>query len=215
LDRLLGLKQPRRADSKETTVNVAVIGTGFIGGTLGRAFARAGHRTVFGSRTPASDTAAQDSGATTASVAGAIAQADIVVLAVPANAVEELLVSHGEALAGKLVVDAANSIGGPVAHHAEQVARHAPAARYARAFNTLGGENLADPAFDGERADMFYSCPETDRAALESLITAVGLRPQYLGDGQQDTVDGVLRLWFALAIAQGRGRHLAFRTLSR
>jgi predicted dinucleotide-binding enzyme len=220
LDRLLGLKQPRRADSKETTVNVAVIGTGFIGGTLGRAFARAGHRTVFGSRTPEADTpetntVAQDSGATTASVADAIAQADIVVLAVPANAVEELLVSHGEALAGKLVVDAANSIGGPVAHHAEQVARHAPAARYARAFNTLGGENLADPAFDGERADMFYSCPESDRAALDALITAVGLRPQYLGDGQQDTVDGVLRLWFALAVAQGRGRHLAFRTLSR
>ena len=202
-------------------MNVAVIGTGFIGGTLGRAFARAGHPTAFGSRTPEADTAAQDIGTqrsgatTTATIADAIAQADIVVLAVPANAVEELLTAHGEALAGKLVIDAANSIGGPVAHHAELVARYAPAARYARAFNTLGGENLADPTFDGERADMFYSAPASDRAALDLLITAVGLRPQYLGDGQQDVVDGVLRLWFALAIAQGRGRHLAFRTLSR
>lgn len=196
-------------------MNIAVIGTGFIGGTLGRAFARAGHPTVFGSRTPDTDSAAQDSGATTAAVSDAIAHADVVVLALPATAVGELLATHGPALAGKLVVDAANNVGAPVAHHAGLVARHAPGARYARAFNTLGGENLAEPDFDGTRADMYYSAPESDRATLDALITAVGLRPQYLGDQQQDTVDGVLRLWFALAVAQGHGRHLAFRTLTR
>ncbi|MEV6210437.1 NAD(P)-binding domain-containing protein [Kitasatospora sp. NPDC051914] len=196
-------------------MNVAVIGTGFIGGTLGRAFARAGHPTVLGSRTPETDAAAQDSGAATTTVADAVAHADTVVLAVPTTAVEELLTAHGDALAGKLVVDAANNITGPVAHHADLVARHAPKARYARAFNTLGGENLADPDFNGTPADMFYSAPESDRAVLDALITAVGLRPQYLGEGQQDTVDGVLRLWFALAVGQGRGRHLAFHTLER
>jgi hypothetical protein len=50
---------------------------------------------------------------------------------------------------------------------------------------------------------------------MEELIQAVGLRPMYLGDGQQDVVDGVLRLWFALAVGQGHGRELAFRTLTR
>ncbi|MFE0464713.1 NADPH-dependent F420 reductase [Kitasatospora sp. NPDC058965] len=196
-------------------MSTAVIGTGFIGGTLGRAFARAGHPTVFGSRTPDTDTTAQDSGAGTAGIADAIAQADTVVLAVPAAAVEDLLKAHGHALAGKLVVDAANNITGPVAHHADLVALHAPGARYARAFNTLGGENFAEPDFDGTAADLFYSAPEGDRSTLDALITAVGLRPQYLGDRQHDTVDGVLRLWFALAVGQGRGRHLAFRTLTR
>lgn len=33
-------------------MRVAVIGTGPIGGTLGRAFARGGHQVVFGSRHP-------------------------------------------------------------------------------------------------------------------------------------------------------------------
>ena len=198
-------------------MTVAVIGTGFIGGTLGRAFARAGHPTVFGSRDPSTDTAtaAQDSGATTASVADAIGQADTVILAVPATAVEDLLTAFGDKLAGKLVVDAANTVPGPVAHHAGLVARLAPEARYARAFNTLGGENLAEPVFDGTPADMFYSAPEADRPTLDTLITAVGLRPMYLGEDQQDTVDSVLRLWFALAVGQGHGRHLAFRTLTR
>lgn len=201
-------------------MTVAVIGTGFIGGTLGRAFARAGHATVFGSRTPASDTAAQDSGAqdsgaATASIAEAIAQADVVVLAVPASAVEELLATHGDALAGKLVIDAANNTGGAVAHHFDLVSRYAPEARYARAFNTLGGENLAEPDFDGVRSDSFYSALQQDREILDALISAVGLRPMYVGEGRQDVVDGVLRLWFALAIGQGHGRHLGFRTLTR
>jgi predicted dinucleotide-binding enzyme len=196
-------------------MTVAVIGTGFIGGTLGRAFARAGLPTVFGSRTPDTDAVALDSGATVATAADAITKADTVVLAVPATAVEDLLTTHGDHLAGKLVIDAANNIGGPVAHHADLVAHHAPKARYARAFNTLGGENLATPDFEGTRADMFYSATESDRATLDTLVEAVGLRPMYLGDGQQDVVDGVLRLWFALAVGQRHGRNLAFRTLTR
>jgi len=38
----------------------------------------------------------------------------------------------------------------------------------------------------------------------------------YLGGVEQvDVVDSVLRLWFALAIGQGKGRHLAFKVLAR
>jgi 8-hydroxy-5-deazaflavin:NADPH oxidoreductase len=196
-------------------VTIAVIGTGFIGGTLGRAFARAGHPTVFGSRNPTDHGVAGDTDAGTATVGDAIGKADTVVLALPGGAVEELVRTHADALAGKLIVDAANSMGGGgPANHADLVARHVPTARYARAFNTLGGENFADPVFDGITADLFYSARAGDRATLEALITAVGLRPMYLGENQHDTVDGVLRLWFAL-VGQGHGRNLAFRTLVR
>jgi hypothetical protein len=38
-------------------------------------------------------------------------------------------------------------------------------------------------------------------------------RRLYLGPDQQDTLDGVMRLWFTLAVGQGRGRHLAFKVL--
>lgn len=187
-----------------TGPRTAVIGSGFIGGTLGRAFAAAGVPTVFGSRRP---------GDGTVPVGDAIAGAEIVVLALPAPAVPEFLQANGPALAGKLIVDATNRVGEPVAHHAAAVAEHAPGALYARAFNTLGGENFADPDFDGVAADMFFSAPESHRAAVERLIEAVGLRPVYVGADQDDVVDGVLRLWFALAVGQGHGRHLAFRTL--
>lgn len=194
-------------------MTTAVIGTGFIGGTLGRAFAKAGIPTVFGSRHPEDTSVAEDSGATVTTIEDAVAQADTVVLAQPSDAVADFLRGHD--LAGKLVVDATNNVGASVANHHAAVTLHAPDARYARAFNTLGGENFANPDFDGVKADLFFSAAEQDRATVAELIEAVGLRPMYLGDNQQDTVDGVLRLWFALAVAQGHGRHLAFRTLTR
>jgi predicted dinucleotide-binding enzyme len=194
------------------TRNVAVIGTGRIGGTLGRAFARGGHQVTFGSRGPADGSVAGDSGAAQDTVAGALAGADIVVLAVPGPAVAAVVAENAGALAGKLIVDAANNMGGGPANSHEAIAA-LPGARYARAFNTLGVENFADPVFGSETADLIFSAPEADRPAVEDLIRAVGLRPVYAGDGAHEVVDGVLRLWFALAIGQGRGRHLAFRVL--
>jgi 8-hydroxy-5-deazaflavin:NADPH oxidoreductase len=194
-------------------MTTAVIGTGFIGGTLGRAFAKAAIATVFGSRHPEDNAVTGDTTATVTTIEDAVAQADTVVLAQPSTAVEDFLRTND--LTGKLVIDATNNVAASVANHAAAVALHAPQARYARAFNTLGGENFANPDFDGTQADLFFSATEQDRATVEELINAVGLRPMYLGDNQQDTVDGVLRLWFALAVGQGHGRDLAFRTLTR
>ena len=53
-------------------------------------------------------------------------------------------------------------------------------------------------------------------AVAEQLIEDVGLCPMRLGDVDQvGLVDSVGSLWFALALGQGKGRHLAFKVLSR
>ena len=88
-----------------------------------------------------------------------------------------------------------------------------PTVRYARAFNTLGGENLADPVFADGKADMFFSAPEADRTTVEAVIEDVGLRPVYVGEDQELLIDNLFQLWIALAVTQGRGRRLAFRLL--
>ena len=197
-------------------MQIAVIGTGRIGGTIGRAFARAGHEVVFGSRSPGDDRAAQDSGARAADITTALGGAEVVALALPGPAVDGLLDEHAGALAGRLILDCANRVGGPgPANSHDAISSKVSGARYARVFNSLGVENLADPQFGDGPADMFFSAPEGDRATVEQLIEAVGLRPVYLGDGQQEVVDGVLRLWFALVMGQHHSRHLAFRTLER
>jgi 8-hydroxy-5-deazaflavin:NADPH oxidoreductase len=182
-------------------MDIAVIGRGNIGRTLGEALTAAGHNVRYGSRTPAG------------SVREALDGAEAVIVAVPGQSVAEFARDHAEELAGKVVVDAANKLGDGPAHSAAEFALHAPAARYARAFNTLGWENFADPVFDGVVADLFYSADEADREIVERLIHAVGLNPVFLGPNQHDLLDQLLKLWFTLVKTQGRGRRLAFKVL--
>ena len=190
-------------------MQVAIIGTGFIATTLGRALSEAGHTVVYGSRHPESeDTAA--GGASVSSVADALSGAGAVILALPGAAVPDLAAQHGDALAGTLVIDATNRMGADVVNARASLPS---SVRYARAFNTLGGENMADPVFDGERADMFFSAPEADRATVETIIEGVGLRPIYVGEDQEAIIDALFQLWLALAMKQGRGRRLALRLL--
>lgn len=133
-------------------MRVAVIGTGNIGGTIGPAFARAGNDVVFGSRSPGNDRAAQGTGARVADVATALKGAEVVALALPGPAVDGLLDQYAGALAGRLVLDCANRVGGPgPANSHEAIMSKVQQVRYARVFNSLGVENLADPRFGDDK----------------------------------------------------------------
>jgi len=191
-------------------MDIAVIGTGFIGAILGRALAGAGHHVTFGSRHPGDESVAEGTIAAVASIGDALTRADVIVLALPGAAVAELTAAHRGALDGKLVIDATNRMGQAVANSRAALP---PDVRYARAFNSLGGENMADPVFADGPADMFFSAPEADRATVETVIEGVGLRPIYLGEDQEALVDALFRIWIALAVKQGRGRRLAIRVI--
>jgi 8-hydroxy-5-deazaflavin:NADPH oxidoreductase len=182
-------------------MNIAVIGTGKIGRTLGEALTAAGHDIRYGSRTPEE------------SVRKALDGAEAVIVGIPGHAVADFARDHADELAGKVVIDAANKFGNGPAHSAAEFAVLAPAAHYARAFNALGWENFADPVFDGVVADLIYSADEADRETVERLIRDTGLNPVYLGPGQHDLLDHLLKLWFTLVHTQGRGRHLALKVL--
>jgi 8-hydroxy-5-deazaflavin:NADPH oxidoreductase len=191
-------------------MEIAVIGTGFIGGILGRSLANAGHSVTFGSRHRTAEDVTADTSASVATIGEALASADVVILALPGAAVPELSAAHGDMLSGKLVIDATNQMGQPVANARSSLPT---SVRYARAFNTLGGENLAEPVFADGPADMFFSAPEPDRRTAEDVIQAVGLRPIYVGEDQEALIDALFQLWIALALKQGRGRRLALRLI--
>jgi 8-hydroxy-5-deazaflavin:NADPH oxidoreductase len=184
--------------------SIAVIGSGNIGATIGEAWRRAGHDVAFASRTAEPPR--------TVAIPDAIAAAEVVLLAVPGAAVPDVLAEHGAALDGRVVIDATNDVGGERLHHADAYAAHAPGARFARAFNSLGYEMFAEPAVDGEVADLFWCGP--DDAGVEQLIADVGLRPVRVGDIDAiDVVDGAARLWLTLVFRMGHPRRLAFRML--
>jgi 8-hydroxy-5-deazaflavin:NADPH oxidoreductase len=200
---------------------IAVLGAGKIGGTLGRKWVGAGNSMTFGVSDPNGQHAQEikadlDNQAAIGTIAEALADAEVVVFAIPGPTMANTIAANASALANRLVIDAANRMGEPIANSLEDFRRHAPSARYVRAFNTLGWENFADPLFDSVAADLIYAGPEADRPLVEQLIAEIGLHPVWLGDADQaSAVDSLLRIWFTLAIQRGMGRHLAFKVLTR
>ncbi|GHO51617.1 NADPH-dependent F420 reductase [Ktedonobacter robiniae] len=205
------------------TLTIAILGAGNIGGTLGKKWHAAGHQVAFGVNNPESpkvQAVRSDLGDTVviSSIADVLAKnPDVVVLAIPGKAVDEVLATYAAQLDKRIIIDATNRVGETTMHSLEVFEKHAPQAQVFRAFNTLGWENFADPYFDGIQADLFYCGPEGEaRSTVEGLIGDVGLRGVYLGGPDKvGLVDAAAGLWFALVFGQGKSRHLAFKVLER
>ena len=206
-----------------STIKIAVLGAGHIGGTFGSKWVAAGHSVVFGVNNPNGENARKLRGelgdrATIGTIAEALAtNPDVVVMSIPGGAMDTTIAQYAGQLDGKIIIDTANKMGASAFNSFAALQQHTSHARIYRAFNTLGWENFANPIFDGTSADLFYCGTDGEsRATVEQLISDVGLRPLSLGGVEQvGVVDSVLGLWFALAISQGKGRNLAFKVLTR
>lgn len=200
-------------------MKIGVVGAGNIGGTLGQKWASAQHAVFFGVRDPQKASAVQrvqgmDGSVRLGHSADAIAASDVIVFAVPGAAVSAIVDANTDTLAGKIIIDASNNMRGASRHALEELRSKVPTARLYRAFNSLGWENLAEPDFNGVKADLFYCGDEQDQATVAQLIADVGLEPVYLGGtGNVGLVEGMTNMWFALAMQRKLGRRIAFKVL--
>src|SRR5262249_34979714 len=144
-------------------------------------------------------------------IADSLNGVEVVLLAVPGGAVEETIKANKAALDGKIIIDATNNMKAPHFHALDTLRAETPKASIYRAFNSYGWENFKKPGYNGEKANLFFCGTDgASRSKVEQLIKDVGLEPAYLGGADQgDTVDLVLKLWFALSGSQGR--HMGFK----
>jgi predicted dinucleotide-binding enzyme len=203
-------------------MKIAVLGAGNIGGTMGKKWAAAGHEVVFGVRDATSPKVTAllkdiSGNGRVDSVANALAFGDVVLVAIPYDAVAATVAAHADRLAGKVVIDASNKFGAPVVNNLETIRQAVPTAQLFRAFNALGWEIFANPQFGEVQVDHFYCGPDGEnRQSVEQLIAEVGVRPVWVGGLEAaPVVDALGTLWVTLAFRQGWGRGIAFKIVER
>lgn len=174
-------------------MSYAIIGSGAIGGALAKQFARNKLPAVLGNRRgPASleDAVKAYAPVVTAAATADALNADVIILAVPYGAVEEVARLRND-WAGKIVVDATNAIEFPAFRPMDLGGRPSTAlvaaqfkgARVVKAFNTLPAAVLADePRAGGGHRTIFVSGDHADaNEQVVSLATGLGFSAITLG----------------------------------
>jgi hypothetical protein len=210
-------------------MRIAVIGTGNVGATLGRRWARGGHAVIFGTRRPDHEevralVGASGAGASAAPPPEAASRADVVVLAVPGQSAAAAAGSLGS-LEGKILVDCTNPIRPGLAglsvgtddSGAEQIARAVPGARVVKAFNGTGSANMEDPAFPGGRLALFLCGDDAGaRRVVTGLAEELGFEAVDCGPLKSARyLEPLAMVWITLAYAMGQGPDFGFALLRR
>ena len=160
-------------------MNIAIIGTGNVGRALATSIRRAGHDVVLAARdVEKTRSTASDLGVRSADTPrDAASGADVVILAVPGDALPAVARDLEDAVAGKAVVDVSNRFQPDLtaASNAETLQAALPGAPVIKAFNTAFASRQADPSVDGIAADGFVAGDDEDakRRVLE-LVESVG-----------------------------------------
>jgi predicted dinucleotide-binding enzyme len=196
-------------------MEIAIIGAGKVGKALTGSAIRAGHTvTISSADGDSAKAAAGELGARAAFSNRAAAEgADLVVLAVPYAAVDDVLAEVGPSLVGKVLVDATNPVkpdySGLVTNGtsgAETIQGKAKGARVVKAFNTAFAARQADPGVAGGlRVDGYAAGDDPDaKRAVLSLLEDMGFNPVDAGGlTMARYLEGMAWLNISLQLANG------------
>src|SRR5262245_22625064 len=146
---------------------IAVLGTGKVGSALEAALSRAGHEVRSAKRGQIMPTASW---------------ADMIIVAVPFAAVQDVARELGHAADGKIVVDVTNSLTpdfqlavGFTTSGAEELQKALPRAKVVKAFNTVFAQHLGTGKINGEVLTAFVAGDDAAaRKTVLELAKAIG-----------------------------------------
>ena len=187
--------QPFSTDAaSSTSTRIGIVGSGKVGGAIGRTWVSRGHEVMFSSRDLDNDKAL-------ATQLGAKARAgtpqeaasfgEVILLAVPYGALPDLGKRLKHELDGKVVIDACNPFparDGEIASWARErgaglaSAELLPGARIVRAFNAIGAARMGSAHQAPGKVGMPIAGDDGEAIALASqLIRDVGYEPVLVG----------------------------------
>jgi len=195
-------------------MDIGIIGSGKVGRALADVSVRAGHGvTMSAAHIERAEEAAKATGAlAAASNFDAIAGADIVILAIPSDALADAVVELGDALAGVTVVDTTNRYDGadPGAatdggSNTEMIQELARDASVVKALNAMFSSRIADPIVDGEPVDAYFAGDDPEaKAKVARYLSSIGLNPVDAGGiNMARVLEGMGHLLIALQARPG------------
>jgi 8-hydroxy-5-deazaflavin:NADPH oxidoreductase len=203
-------------------MRIAIVGSGNIGGGLARAWTAKGHTITFGARQPDEPEVAalaREIGAGVATIPHALADAEVIVLAMPFTAAPAVA-SALPSWQGRVVIDCTNPIGpgftlihGHTDSGSEAIQRLLPGAHVVKSFSAQGAENLAHPVHDGVPASNFYCGDDAAaKAVVKQLIEDVGFEAVDAGPlTSARYLEPITMLW--ISMSRALGRQFAFKVL--
>lgn len=203
-------------------MNIAIIGTGNVGGALATAWAKAGHNIFLGVQNKEQFKGMDllsNLHTTAVSVPEAINQAEIVLIATPPTAIFDIIGQAGD-LQGKICIDATNAVRQKPDPYA--IVYHCladkTAAEVVKCFNSTGFENMQNPHYGSFSLDMFMA-GDSDKAkqVAAALAKDAGFEQCYdFGKGDKvELLECFALSWINLAIMQGYGRSIGFKVVKR
>ncbi|WP_290790846.1 NADPH-dependent F420 reductase [Flavihumibacter sp. UBA7668] len=176
---------------------VAVIGLGNIGGALAANLVKGSRSVILADRTYAKAEAlakALGSMAQPAEIPAAIKEADIIVLTIYFNPIQEFLKQYATELEGKIIVDPSNPIApaegggfkkiiGEKESSGQILSTQLPKdAKLAKGLGTLGAATLGSAAHQSPANVLFYATDDASiNAEIEDLIRDSGFEPLRIG----------------------------------
>lgn len=205
-------------------MNIAIVGTGNVGGALAKAWAKKGHLVFLGVRDLhqfKGKELLEHVGIQACLVTDAVTQSEVVLLATPATMAIEVAKSLGDT-SGKIIIDAMNMVMGRgpegFTNTSDAVLAHTATHEVVKCFNTTGFNNMENPQYGNQVLDVFMAGGSAkSKTVVERLALDAGFAACYDVGGPEQfaLMEQFAMFWINLAMFRGQGRDIGFKLLKR
>jgi hypothetical protein len=211
-------------------MKITFMGIGNVGSPLADHLARLGHSVTIAARRTGSESVRKAVGKNPSLVARplkkAVAEAEVVFLATPFQANEEVLKAVAAELKGKTLVDCTNPVGPGLTHGlkneisgSEFVQNLVPQANVVKAFTIYGFENFENnvyPDYNVKPVMMYCGHDAAAKKIVGELIVQLGWEPFDVGGLEQSLhLEHMTLLWVRIVRVNGHSPNMVWARLKR